>query len=98
LSSAKKKKKLQTKSDRVRPAVDEVAEVSVQDLHIFHSLVFQFKDKIAAALTKEEDKNEFYRVLDKLGSYDKKTSFSFLGDAEQRTCQPSPLLDSPAFS
>lgn len=56
----------------------------MQDLHIFHSLVFQFKDKIAGSLTKEEDKNEFYRVLDKLGSYEKKVSFSFLGEGEQR--------------
>jgi len=33
---------------------DEVAEVSVSDLHIFHSLLFQHKDKVLPLFTKED--------------------------------------------
>jgi len=83
---------------------DEVAEVSVNDLHVFHSLVFQHKDKVLPLFRKEETrtgtlahstafilqtltkyKPEFVKLLEKIGSYEKKVSFSFLDDAEQST-------------
>jgi hypothetical protein len=65
-------------------AADEVNELGVNDLHVFHSLVFQHKDKYLPLFGKEEHKNEFLKLLEKIGSYDKKVSFSFLGEVEQK--------------
>lgn len=60
------------------------AEVSISHLHTFHSLIFQFKDKILSSFSNESDANEFGKMMEKLGSYEKKVSFSFLPDAEQK--------------
>jgi hypothetical protein len=65
-------------------AADEVNELGVNDLHVFHSLVFQHKDKYLPLFSKDEHKNEFLKLLEKIGSYDKKVSFSFLGEVEQK--------------
>lgn len=61
-----------------------VGEVSVGNLHAFHSLIFTHKDKILTSFTSESDATEFGKMMEKLGSYEKKVSFAFLPDAEQK--------------
>lgn len=61
-----------------------VGEVSVANLHAFHSLIFTHKDKILTSFTSDSDATEFGKMMEKLGSYEKKVSFAFLPDAEQK--------------
>jgi len=61
-----------------------VAEVSINHLHTFHSLIFQHKDKILQSFQSEADATEFGKMMEKLGSYEKKVSFSFLPEQEQK--------------
>ena len=62
----------------------DVAEVNINHLHTFHSLIFQHKDKILQSFATEADSVEFGKMMEKLGSYEKKVSFSFLPEAEQK--------------
>jgi Ran GTPase-activating protein (RanGAP) involved in mRNA processing and transport len=63
---------------------NSLAEVSINHLHTFHSLIFQHKDKILSSFGNEADAAEFGKMMEKLGSYEKKVSFSFLPEAEQK--------------
>lgn len=62
----------------------EVNELSVYDLQIFHSLIFQHKEVILDLIEQESQSSEFQKLLDKLGSYETKVSFSFLPESEQK--------------
>lgn len=62
----------------------EVNELSVNDLQIFHSLIFQHKESIMPHFGQESHESEFQKLLDKLGSYETKVSFSFLPENEQK--------------
>lgn len=43
--------------------------ITINNLHILHSLLFQFKEQILSALTVRQDAKEFNSLLDRLGSY-----------------------------
>eukprot|EP01130_Rhizamoeba_saxonica_P015677 TRINITY_DN7083_c0_g1_i2.p1 TRINITY_DN7083_c0_g1~~TRINITY_DN7083_c0_g1_i2.p1 ORF type:complete len:928 (+),score=193.23 TRINITY_DN7083_c0_g1_i2:37-2784(+) len=57
--------------------------ISVRDLHVFHSLLFQYQSEVSH-LFSEEDAQEFVRRLESLGSYENKISFSFLDENQQK--------------
>jgi hypothetical protein len=62
----------------------EVNELSVYDLHMFHSLLFQNKDVILAKLKDTEQLADIIKLMDRLGSYEKKVSFAFLDETHQK--------------
>eukprot|EP01121_Diplochlamys_sp_Union-15-3_P018120 TRINITY_DN6535_c0_g2_i2.p1 TRINITY_DN6535_c0_g2~~TRINITY_DN6535_c0_g2_i2.p1 ORF type:complete len:152 (+),score=28.61 TRINITY_DN6535_c0_g2_i2:362-817(+) len=62
----------------------QVTELSVYDLHLLHSLVFQYQESIMPLFPDNESAAGFQKLLDKVGSYQSKVSFSFLEEAHQK--------------
>lgn len=72
--------------------------ITVTDLHTLHSLLFQYRDQIVGTFEKKEDAKrtlplvcpsfpnfvEFNSLLERLGSYSNKESFSFLEETHNR--------------
>eukprot|EP01130_Rhizamoeba_saxonica_P012420 TRINITY_DN5236_c0_g1_i3.p1 TRINITY_DN5236_c0_g1~~TRINITY_DN5236_c0_g1_i3.p1 ORF type:complete len:671 (-),score=143.21 TRINITY_DN5236_c0_g1_i3:1477-3450(-) len=58
--------------------------INIHDLHVFHALLFQYKDEVQSLFNNPQDAEEFNLRLEKLGSYDNKISFSFLEENHQK--------------
>ncbi|PRP81158.1 hypothetical protein PROFUN_01992 [Planoprotostelium fungivorum] len=58
----------------------ELNTVHVSDLHTMHRIFFQKSEQ----LTKDEENNEYKRLLDKLGSFQNKLTFSMLAPNDQK--------------
>eukprot|EP01129_Flabellula_baltica_P011116 TRINITY_DN4798_c0_g1_i1.p1 TRINITY_DN4798_c0_g1~~TRINITY_DN4798_c0_g1_i1.p1 ORF type:complete len:1067 (-),score=204.55 TRINITY_DN4798_c0_g1_i1:38-3238(-) len=64
-----------------------INEVSVHDIHIFHSMLFRYADKVQKLFSSPETAEEFNRLLELLGTYQAKTSFSYLEESSQKFVQ-----------
>jgi len=60
------------------PIPNELNAVTVKDLHLLHRILFQQRDHLVISIKSQLDQQEFGKLLDKLGTYQSKVSFSFL--------------------
>eukprot|EP01114_Cavostelium_apophysatum_P002493 TRINITY_DN12224_c0_g1_i1.p1 TRINITY_DN12224_c0_g1~~TRINITY_DN12224_c0_g1_i1.p1 ORF type:complete len:1028 (-),score=318.37 TRINITY_DN12224_c0_g1_i1:107-3190(-) len=76
-------RQLSVPSSTTVPVATELDVVSVKDLHNIHRFLFQYRDQLAVMVS-SQNIGDFGRLLDKLGSYQSKVSFSFLTASERQ--------------
>lgn len=65
------------------PVASDLNVISVKDLHVLHKIVFQNRERLSGLINTQFN-SEFMKLLDKVGTYQSKVSFSFLGANERR--------------
>ena len=58
--------------------VPDAGALSVTDLHFLHEIFTQNTEKIVSTFQSQETAQKLHKLLEKLGSYQSKISFSFL--------------------
>jgi len=61
--------------------------LQLDDKHLFHKLISENTAKFSEKFAEKSDAQNFEKLLEKLGSYQSKTSFSFLDPGDQKAIQ-----------